>query len=69
MTFGVGYRIPDNSILRKGTLIIGVTKRDPKVPAVKSLEETVQKQIAEQNGGTEQSQKSESTTCKPRGDR
>lgn len=65
MTFGVGYRIPDNSILRQGTLIVGVTKRDPKVPAVKSLEEELQTAISDRNGRTAQSQKPASTVRKP----
>jgi hypothetical protein len=70
MTYSKGYRIPDNSILRQGTLIVGVPKRDdsdPMAPAALSLEKALQKKIAERNGGTEQSQKSESTTRKPSG--
>ena len=68
MTYSSGWGIPKNSILRRGTLIVGVPKRDesdPMAPAVQSLEEGLQKQIAERNAGTEQSQKSESTTRKP----
>lgn len=41
MTFKVGYRIPDNSILRRGTLIVGVPKRDdadPMQPVVDQME-------------------------------
>ena len=64
MTYSVGYRIPDNSILRQGTLIVGVTKRDPIAPAVQSLEEEFQKAISDRNGGTKKAQKSEPTTRK-----
>ena len=70
MTYSKGYRIPDNSILRQGTLIVGVPKRDdsdPMAPAALSLEKALLKKIAVRNGGTEQSQKSESTTRKPSG--
>lgn len=68
MTYSFNRGIPKNSILRRGTLIVGVPKRDesdPMAPAVRSLEDGLQKQIAERNGGTEQSQKSKSTTRKP----
>lgn len=70
MTFSVGYRIPDNSILRQGTLIVGVPKRDdsdPMAPAAMALEEALQKKIAERNGGAVASQQSASTARKPSG--
>ncbi len=78
MTFGVRWGIPKNSILRRGTLLIGVPRKktqapmpsssplpkdsennDPMVAAMNSLEDELQKQIAERNG---QSPQSESTT-------
>ena len=68
ISYSSGWGIPKNSILRRGTLIVGEPKRDesdPMAPAVQSLEEGLQKQIAERNARTEQSQKSESTTRKP----
>lgn len=42
MAYSKGYRIPDNSILRRGTLIIGVprqeTPSDPMQPAADQIE-------------------------------
>jgi hypothetical protein len=62
MTYSFGRGIPANSILRQGTLIVGVTKRNPMAPAVQALEEALQKKIAEANGP---SQQSTSTARKP----
>jgi hypothetical protein len=69
MAFGVGNRIPDNSILRKGTLLIGVPRQkpsdsDPMAPAALSPEEARQTKLAEANSGTVPSRKPASTTRK-----
>ena len=32
MTYGVGYKIPKNSILRRGTLIVGVPRQATQLP-------------------------------------
>lgn len=69
MTYSSGWGIPKNSILRRGTLIVGVPKRDdsdPMAPAALSLEEGLQKQIADRNRGvTDSPQQSEPITPKP----
>ncbi len=80
MAYSFGRGIPKNSILRKGTLIVGVprqatqlpepsssplpedSKDDPMAAAENSLEDGLQKRIAERN---RQSPKSASTTRKP----
>ena len=82
MAYSFGRGIPKNSILRKGTLIVGVprqatqlpepsssplpqdSKDDPMAAAANSLEDGLQKQIAERN---RQSPRSASTTRKPSG--
>lgn len=67
MTIKVSDKLPKNSILRSGTLIIGVPKHDvddPMAPAARSLEAALQKKIAEANIGTERDQKSETKSSK-----
>jgi hypothetical protein len=61
MTCKIHWGLPPNCALRRGTLIVGVPKRDPKATAVQSAEEALQKKIAEHNGGTVASPKSETT--------
>ena len=70
MTFKVGYKIPKNSMLRRGTLLIGIPRQKARlpeppdnsmVPAMNALEEGLQKQIAERN----RLPPSASTTPKP----
>ncbi len=61
MTCKVHWGLPPNCALRRGTLIVGVRKRDPKATAVQSAEEALQKTIAEHNSGTVASLKSETT--------
>lgn len=53
MTCKIHRGLPPNCALRRGTLISGVTKSDPMAPAAMSLEEGLQKQIADRNGETE----------------
>ncbi len=72
MAFGVGNRIPDNSVLRRGTLIIGVPRRetpseqdDSMFSGMNALEASLQKSIAKANGGKVPSPQSASTTRKP----
>lgn len=75
MTYSSGNRIPDNSILRRGTLITGVPKQeqssdsDPMQPAVDQIEQAlysaVTGQVTERFGPEPESARSESTTRKP----
>lgn len=72
MAFGVESRIPDSSILRKGTLVIGVPRQKhsdsgPMAPATLSPEEEPQTKLAEANSGTVPSWKPTSTTRKQEG--
>lgn len=73
MTYSFGRGIPANSILRQGTLIVGVPRKktqsqeqsaadDPMAAAATSLEAALQKKLAEVNGPSRQSA---STTRKP----
>lgn len=76
MAYGKGYRIPDNSILRRGTLISGVPRQekqradsDPMQPAIDQIERAlysaVTGQLTERFGPEPESAQSESTTRKP----
>jgi hypothetical protein len=76
VVFKVGNRIPDNSILRRGTLLIGVPRQekqqvdsDPMQPAIdqieKALYSAVTGQLTERFGPEPESAQSESTTRKP----
>lgn len=76
MTFSTGWGIPKNSILRRGTLIIGVPRQktqspepsdsDPMAAGAQALEDELQKSIADRNRGrTDRSPLSASTTRKP----
>ncbi len=59
MAYGVSNKIPANSILRQGTLIVGVPRQeqqpgpqsDPMLSGMNALEVSLQRQLAEANGG------------------
>lgn len=61
MTCRIHRGLPPNCALKRGTIISGVTKHDPKATAAHSAEEALQKEFDEHNGGTAASQKSETT--------
>ena len=73
MTYSFGRGIPANSILRHGTLIIGVPRQekssedDPMQPAIdqieRALHSAVTGRVTERFGPEPESAQSESTTC------
>ena len=72
MAFGVSYKLPADSILRRGTLIVGVPRQEPPseqddsmCSGVSALEASLQKSIAKANGGKVPPPQSASTTRKP----